>query len=425
MIRQIYAMTVKELALLRHDRQALALLFAMPVFFIFTMSITLQGVFEIGSSAHPVEILIVKHDRGREADQVIADLANIDGIVIIETVEAQRLTRQSAENLIKKGKADLALHFKASFSEHIASGFEGPGEPKTAMALIVDPSMHPQLLASLRASIQGIVERRSVLSRLPDLLRQEINQLAIEDQADMAPTLNEFKPQLEQFLAALNLESQRFKPFLLPIIPLRSDNSHRKPSSTEQNVPGYTIFGVFFIVLTLASSFIQEKNDGTFQRLLTAPLYKAAFIIGKLVPYYLVNLVQIALMFTVGVVFFNLHLGNVPALLMVSLTLSAAASGLGLLVATLGKTKAQVDGLAVMLAITLSAIGGMMVPAFIMPRLMQTLSWFTPHAWALAGYHDVILRGMGVKAVLLEAGVLFGFATLFFLIALWRFRFND
>jgi ABC-2 type transport system permease protein len=202
-------------------------------------------------------------------------------------------------------------------------------------------------------------------------------------------------------------------------------NAGRRPTATEQNVPAYTIFGVFFIVLTLASSFLQEKKDGTFQRILAAPLSKTALLIGKLLPYYLVNLIQIAMMFCIGVVVFGMKLGYLPALVVVSLALAAAANGLGLLVAALGKTEPQVNGLSVLLAITLSALGGMMVPTFIMPNLMKTLSLFTPHAWALAGYHDIIIRGLGMKDVVTEMFVLLGFASFFFVIALWRFRFDE
>ena len=92
--------------------------------------------------------------------------------------------------------------------------------------------------------------------------------------------------------------------------------------------------------------------------------------------------------------------------------------------AALAKTEAQVNSLSVLLSITLAALGGMMVPTFVMPGFMKTLSLFTPHAWALAGYHDAIIRGLGVTGVLPEAGVLLGFAALFFSIALWRFRFD-
>jgi ABC-2 type transport system permease protein len=198
----------------------------------------------------------------------------------------------------------------------------------------------------------------------------------------------------------------------------------RRPTTTEQNVPGYAIFGVFFIVLTLAASFIREKEEGTFLRILAAPLPKGALLIGKLLPYYVVNLIQIALMFLVGILLFNMKPGNIGGLIVISLAVSAAANGLGLLVAALGKTEAQVNGLAVFFAITLAALGGMMVPTFVMPEFMKAVSRLTPHAWALSGYHDVIMRGLGVQAVLPEAAVLMGFASLFFAIALWRFRFN-
>ena len=207
--------------------------------------------------------------------------------------------------------------------------------------------------------------------------------------------------------------------------PPKGMGTGRHPTATEQNVPAYTIFGVFFIVLTLAVSFVQEKKEGTFQRILSAPLAPAALLLGKLLPYLLVNLIQIALMFAIGVVLFGMHLGNIPALLVVSLALALVANGMGLMVASVGRTEAQVSALSVLLAITLSALGGMMVPAFVMPSTMRTLSLFTPHAWALSGYHDVIVRGLGIEQVLPETGVLLAFAAGFFLIALWRFRFDS
>jgi len=66
----------------------------------------------------------------------------------------------------------------------------------------------------------------------------------------------------------------------------------------------------------------------------------------------------------------------------------------------------------------------MMVPTIVMPEFMQTLSKISPHAWALSGYQDVIVRGLGMRAVLPETGVLLGFASMFFGVAAWRFRFE-
>ena len=355
---------------------------------------------------------------------MILDLGKMERLTVVESLESAPVTLRKAQVLIRTKKYRLALHFGDHFSERIQSESHDNTIEAPVISLMVDPAMNLQLVSSLRGTIQGVVERHLIMARLPHIVHQGLSGLGEQGSPEMAQMLNALTPQLEAIFSNADIGSPGSRQVSLQVVPLGSLVNNRQPTSTEQNVPGYTIFGVFFIVLTLASSFIQEKNDGTFQRILTAPLSKAALILGKLLPYYLVNLVQIALMFAVGVAFFDLRLGNIGALFLISLALSASANGMGLLVAAIGKTEAQVNGLAVLLAITLSALGGMMVPVFLMPGFMKTMSLFTPHAWALSGYHDVMIRGLGVSAVLDEAGVLLGFSVLFFLIALWRFRFE-
>jgi ABC-2 type transport system permease protein len=413
MIYQIIAITLKELKVLWLDREALALLFAMPMFFILVMSFALEGVFQAGSKGRPIEILAVHRNGDRLADQTIADLKGMEGLILIETHEGILLTPDKAEQLIAKGVYPLALLFPEGYTERILKTSRDRQKEKATVYLVSDPAMNIQLLATVKGAIQGAIERRVLLARVPQRLKE------------MLGTLEGMEGQPDKLLGDADVRGrERSNVDFIHTFP-KGYNLGRRPTATEQNVPAYTIFGVFFIVLTLASSFLQEKKDGTFQRILGAPLSKTALLIGKLLPYYLVNLIQIALMFCIGVVVFGMKLGYLPALIIVSLALTAAANGLGLLVAALGKTEAQVNGLSVLLAITLSALGGMMVPTFIMPDLMKTLSLFTPHAWALAGYHDVIIRGLGVKDVLIEMFILLGFASFFFFIALWRFRFDE
>jgi ABC-2 type transport system permease protein len=424
MIRQIIALALKELNVLWHDREALALLFLMPVFFILLMSLALEGVFETGTSARPLKILVVNEDRGRTAQETIDALGKVEGIELVRTWEGGPLTLEQARDRIARQEFGLALHFRRHMSEQIKAGRARTGHSDPGLVLIVDPTLNYHLLSSLKGTIQGVVERQALLYRLPQLIANRAAALEENSGLDTTVVMDTTPSQITDLVSHLSVEILDQPGAVISIIPLQAGQRAQRPTSTEQNVPGYTIFGVFFIVLTLASSFIKEKNDGTFQRILTAPLSKTALLVGKLLPYYLVNLIQIVLMFAVGVIIFDLYLGSIAGLLLVSLALSAAANGLGLLVAALGRTEAQVNGLAVLLAIILSALGGMMVPVFVMPGCMQTLAQFTPHAWALAGYHDVMIRGLGVRDVLGEAGVLLIFAGLFFLVAWWRFRFD-
>jgi ABC-2 type transport system permease protein len=412
MINQIIAITLKELKVLWLDREALTLLFVMPMFFILVMSFALEGVFKAGSSGHPIEILVVHQNGGRLAEQAIADLKRMEGLILIESYEGTPLTPEKAERLIGKGVYPLALLFPEGYTERVLLAIKDPHKEKATVYLLSDPAMNTQLLATVKGAIQGAVERQAFLAKIPQRLKE------------MFGRPEGMEGQLEDLMGDKQVrEHEKSGVVFIHTFP-RGFNVGRRPTATEQNVPAYTIFGVFFIVLTLASSFLQEKKDGTFQRILAAPLSKTALLIGKLLPFYLVNLVQIGLMFSIGVVVFGIKLGDLPALVMVSLALAAAANGLGLLVAALGKTEAQVNGLSVLLAITLSALGGMMVPTFIMPSLMKTLSLFTPHAWALTGYHDIMIRGLGIKDILTEMFILLGFGSFFFVIALWRFRFD-
>jgi len=348
----------------------------------------------------------------------------MEGLALIENADGVSLSLEKAEALIRQGDYPLALGFGTDFSERI---LRGPGiseSEKATVSLISDPATNLQLLASVKGLIQSTIERRILLASMPQRTRQAFENSASGSPSGLNLSTQNMEKQFERILQ--DTHKGGVDPSMVVFVNAspKGFSAGRRPTATEQNVPAYTIFGVFFIVLTLASSFLREKQDGTFQRILAAPLSKTALLIGKLLPYYGVNLIQIGLMFAVGVVLFDMKPGYLPAFILVSMALAASANGLGLLVAALGKTEAQVNSLSVLLSITLAALGGMMVPAFIMPGFMKTLSLFTPHAWALAGYHDVIIRGLGLADVLPETGVLLGFAALFFAGALWRFRFD-
>ena len=194
------------------------------------------------------------------------------------------------------------------------------------------------------------------------------------------------------------------------------------PCATQQSVPAYTIFGVFFITLTLSTSFVRERAGGTMTRLRVTPLSRSAILLGKLLPYGLVNLIQIAAMFAVGVALFDIELGDPAALLVLSVALASCASGLGLLVAAVGRSEAQVSALAVAVSLIFAALGGLMVPSYVMPGPMRMLAVATPHAWALQGYHDVMLRGGGIQSVIPELAILIAFATALFGAAALCFR---
>ena len=412
MLRQIISTTWKDLKILFTDIGGMVTLFLMPMMFIIVMSTALQGLFDTGTDTQPRRLPVVNLDRGEYAAEVVEALDGIDGIEVETMWDEETLTRQQAEALVADGRRSVAIVFPADFSTKIEARSKGDDATAT-VELIADPAASVQFVAPIQGMVFGAAERvaetqvaqarieaglENAFAQLPAEARPATAQIAIETDGDSVVMLKQVAP-----------SEMKIEVF---------------PDTYQQNVPGYSVFGVFFIVGTMASSILQEKREGTFRRLLVAPLAKPVLLAGKILPYYLVNLTQIAIMFGVAHVLFGMAFGNPAALVAVSLALAAAATGLGVLIAALGKTETQVGGLASLLTLTSSAVGGCLMPTSIMPAFLQTLSRFTPHAWAMQGFQDVLVRGYGLAGILPEAGALLGFAVVFFLIGVWRFRFE-
>ena len=412
MFNQIIATTWKDLKVLFKDKGGVATLFFMPLMFIIVMSTALQGLFNTGSDLNPELLPVINLDRGQYASEIINSLEDMDGIEIEETWQGESLTREMAETLILNEERQVAFLFPEDFSENIDAHMED-AEVEAVIEMITDPALSISYLAPIQGMVQGVAERvaetsiaqahidetiQSVLSEMPEDVRPDMDSLSIPEESGSVVKLNQVSP------AGMNIEIE--------------------PDTYQQNVPGYTVMGMFFIVGTLATSLLTEKKEGTFRRLLAAPFPKFALLAGKIVPYYLINLIQVVIMFGTAHLFFGMAFGNLAALILVSLSLAATATGLGIMVASLCKTDTQIGGLTSLLTLTMSALGGCLMPTFIMPEFLQKISLAIPHAWAMRAFQDVLVRGYGVAGILPESSVLLAFAAVFFIVGVWRFRFD-
>ncbi len=419
MIRQILAMAWKDLKIFFKDLGGVALIFLQPFMFIVVMSYALSGFYTSGDGA--ISLLAVNEDRGGQAAAVLRQLDEMEAFQVETTWEEKPLDREQAERLVAEGTRPLALVFPADFSKVLEEIPTGEERRTTRVLVIADPAMSSQFVEPILGTLQGLIERQTFTAMAPkglDLLFARLSpQMPVEQRE------------------AIKIEAQEaisggFLGEGEPVVALEKKapagmRVEKYPDAFQQNVPGYTIYGIFWIVSLLAGSVLEEKRLGTFRRLLAAPLDRAVMLAGKLLPYYIINLLQLIIMLGASHLLFGLQLGFSPAgLVLISLAAAAAATGLGVLVSALARTEAQAGGLTVLLLLTLSALGGCFVPRFIMPSWLQTAGLITPHAWALDAYQDLLVRGYGLVEILPKAGVLAGFAVIFFTIGVWRFRFE-
>lgn len=394
MLKQILALTWKDLKIFCKDPRGLVLIFIQPFIFIIVMSYALSGLYRSGD--HPIQLLAVNEDQGTRAAGVLHQLAEMKAFQVETQWDGQPLTRQKAEQLIRNGKRTYALIFPSDFTRVLEQGPGVRGLRTTKAMLIVDPATSSQFAEPIMGTLQGLVERSRAAAMIP---------------------AGQSGPSASQGDRELSTMVERIAPTGM--------QAKKKPDAFQQNVPGYTIYGIFWIVSLLGLSVLREKREGTFRRLLLAPMPRAVLLAGKLLPYYLINIVQIAIMLGVSSLLFKMSLGNsLIALVVVSLAAAATATGLGILVAALARTEAQIGSLTILILLTLSAVGGCFIPRFIMPEWLRTIGLVTPHAWALEAYQDLLVRGYGLFEILPKIGVLAAFAVVFFAIGVWRFRFE-
>ncbi|MFN0301556.1 MAG: ABC transporter permease [Burkholderiales bacterium] len=170
-------------------------------------------------------------------------------------------------------------------------------------------------------------------------------------------------------------------------------------TATQQNVPAWLVFGMFFVVTPICNLLIAERTQGTLARLRAMLVPTSIVIVGKLAPYCFINMLQVVLMLLVGRYAVPL-LGGVSldldvswsALFLISSATSVAALGIAILVAVLARTNDQASTFCSLANVLSAAIGGIMVPQWVMPKFMQTVAQISPMNWALEGFLEVFLR---------------------------------
>jgi len=203
-----------------------------------------------------------------------------------------------------------------------------------------------------------------------------------------------------------------------------------RPTSVQQNVPAWLVFGMFFVVASLSSLFVQERSSGALGRLRSLGVSRFMLLMSKALPYLGVNALQAVLMLAAGIWLMPLIGGDALSLagidwgaLVVALAaVSLAAVSLSLALACAVRSHAQAATIGPMVNVLMAAAGGIMVPKFVMPGFMQRLVEISPMNWGLEALLTVLLRGGGVADTLPQVGRLVLFAAAMFLLAVFLFR---
>jgi len=202
-------------------------------------------------------------------------------------------------------------------------------------------------------------------------------------------------------------------------------------SAVQLAVPGATVLFVFLTAQTTASALYEEKKYGSFRRLLAAPISKSALLEGKMLPNFVIVLLQVVFIFGVAIAIFpligmeQLSLGEDPlGLILLVLVMALCSTCLGILIAALARTEAQIGGVSQAVLWVAGFIGGAIVPFFLLNDTMANLGKITPQYWAVTGFNEIMVLGGDLASISINLAALLVFSVLFFAIGIWRFDYN-
>ncbi len=405
---KLYATILKDFRILMRDKVGLTLMFAMPIVLALIITAVQNSTFELVNH-NKIKLLLCNRDTGDASRQLVTAIEKTGMFDEIKLSGSE--TTDEIANRMHKKDALVAVVIPTGFSLKITSTADDIAgnalknfDIKKDTVRIVPTSVypltlyyHPVLQESFRESITGNLKGALQLVQSKQIVRslyQSINEKQIPDSLEN------------------NIISSQ-----IPIdqVPISRDGIRTIPNATQHNIPAWTVFAMFFIVISLGSSVVKENLSGSFIRLKTLPTNYFIALVSKQIAYLIVTLVQAAVIFSLGAWLFpyiGLPALNLPhdltGLIIVSLICGWCAVSYAICIGVFSETQEQSNGFGAISIIMLAAIGGLLVPSFAMPSSFKLVLNLSPLHWCLEAYYGLFLEGGKLKDVMINIIPLLG-----------------
>lgn len=429
-IRNILMLAKKDLKILLKDKGQVVVLFVLPL--LISLMISAPNIADrdpVTTSGEPklsIKVFLVNEDQGPFGAQVEEALRSIQPL----RVQLLR-SADTADKRVADGEAPAAIIIPADFTARINAN-----QP-IRVQLVKDPvhQVEAQVVAgilnevisefSLRAEIEygirTVYEKTGALEGAgPEIIR-----------AAHAQTMGAIWTAVQEMRQSPAIEIQRED-----MIQAERPILNASGIAFGMTIPIFSSMFAFFLVGFMAESILKEKEAGSFRRLLAAPIHRSTVVAGKMLSFIAVVFLQMLVLFGVGSAFFDMPLGNSPtALLALTLALALSATGMGMLLGSLARTSKQAETIGMLLGFLLyfasgftkfsaTVTGGVAELSYQPEGIRFYISQLTPHAHAIDGYIKLILEGASIYDIAPNILVLTGLGTVFFLVAIWRFKFD-
>ncbi|WP_292010143.1 ABC transporter permease [Chryseobacterium sp.] len=403
MLYKLWRSFIKEILLLKRDIGGIVIIFVMPLLLIVTITLIQDSTFR-NLEGSKIPIIFIDKDQSEVSKNIKAELQNSKTFRLLTD-----FNEKSAQDAVFSGEYQMAIVIPQNLTKDLNANIDSKVQTIVSSFGLEPDSASTQKPPAKAKEIHLYFDPATNVG-FKNSVMNSVNKMVFEIENKKI-----YKAFQEQLGTTENLEENKNLISFKEITPLKGDKEIL-PNSVQHNVPAWTLFAIFFIVVPLSINLVKEKSQGTSVRARISPTPYYIHILGKTFTYLIICIIQFLLMVAVGIFLFpylNLPAfdvsGNMISLLIITLFSGLAAIGFGILLGTLAKTQEQSAPFGATSVVVLAAIGGIWVPVFLMPEFMQQVAKFSPMNWGLNAYYDIILRQGSISNVSGELVLLFLF----------------
>ncbi len=417
-LRVTLAIAWKDLQVIFKDRGLLIVIIGLPMVFAIFNGMINQRVGQKSEASQLFPVALVNLDQGAYGQQIEKTLNSLSILKVARLDSAE-----AAKQQVLDSKALAAITLPAGLSEQINA------YQPSQIEVMIDPTQK-QFASIIPGIMKEVVSPAVIQGEISYAIRTLLSEYPLYQQAD----LNTRQAYEAQSIAVQmsQVQKMRAEPWISVAAKTQTGEDMVKiPTNIfVLVVPSFTVYFAFFISGDIAAALHKERKEGTMRRLIASPIHPWMIVAAKMLAYIVLVMVQVAIMFGVASLAFDMPLGNsLSGFLLVSIAMALAATGIGIMIASLAKTEKQADTTGLLIGFIVGALGGcftfgVSAPLYKGGGIMETIAKLTPQAHALMGYDALLNLGGGLVQVLPDVGILLGFAALGFVIASLRFKFE-
>lgn len=410
-------LAVKDVRIILSDKGNIFWVFGFPVIFALFFGAIFSGM---GKEPSGMKIALVDEDGSEFSRQYLSRLESS------ESLETSRLSRQEALDQVRRGKISAAVMLKPGFGGGFGAIFTGE-DPKLEIASDPAKRMEGAYLQGLLAKAQFEVLAERLGDR--DWMRNQVSswrgQVSSGLGKEQAGLFLDFFDSLDTLLE--DAEDQNLKPALegglLNIAKIDVQRQSDGPASPFQiTFPQAMIWAILGCTATFAISIVKERTNGTFARLRIGPLGRAHILGGKRLACFGTCALVMCVQWLGAKLIFKMPIDSPALLVLAAVCTVCCFAGFMMFVSTLGRTEQSVAGAGWAMLMIMAMLGGGMIPLFVMPAWLQSVSHFSPVKWGIYALEGAIWRQFTLVEMLGPCLILLAIGMTFFLLGVLMLR---